>query len=171
MNARNCVAAYVCIAATGEKVTMCSTGNGKNPKCFRFEWHSKSNTYLHKRMHGHMHPLSNNGFTHSYFFICRQTYASVALGMDNRKSCGTGFIDPNGQVSIFPLQPIHTAIHQKIDSGIISARKAHFRQLLVKEIVLYLEAHQPRPDNSHVLKAVTRGSDGGHALVYVIFLI
>lgn len=123
-------------------------------------WNSKA-TFI-KKIHGRMHPLSNDGFTLVHTFVFRQNSAPVASVMHNSKPHGTDFINPKGQVSIFTLPPNSTTIHQPIHLDIISVRKSHYRRLPAKEIAGSLEVQQARWDSSRALKTDMHGLDESH---------
>lgn len=144
MSAEDRVTAYVCTNADGSaKLPMAIIGKSKNPRSFRLgqpevpyfsQTNAWSDTLTFKRwFHGVFVP-----------FVRKRTSAPVALLMDNCGRHAADLIDHKNQVSIFPLPPNCTASHQPMDLGIISAWKAHYRRLMLRDVMDDLETRMER---------------------------
>lgn len=68
-------------------------------------------------------------------FVRKTTSQPVALMMDNCDSHGSEFTGSHDQVSIYPLPPSNTSVHQPIELGITTQWKLHYWQNLLLEML------------------------------------
>ena len=162
IKAKDRVTAFCCTNADGtDKVEFSIIGKSKNPRCFRsgepaVRYFSQKNAW------------SDAEVFRSWFYdlflphIRKRTSAPVALLMDNCGAHGSDLHDCREQVTIFPLPPNCTSIHQPMDMGVIAAWKALYRRNLLLEIIGDIETQEQRRKKNEKRPAGMKGLEEGY---------
>lgn len=95
-------------------------------------------------------------------FIRRTTSKPVILLMNNCGPHGSDLTDPKGQVTIRPLPPNCTAVHQPMDQGVIAAWKANYRMRYLTEMLENIETLNERREANKSKKNGMKGMEEGY---------
>ena len=148
MKAKDRITAFLCTNADGsQKVDLSIIGKAQNPRCFRMgkpdvQYFSQKNAW------------ADNVVFKRWFYevflphVRKTTSRPVALVMDNCGPHGADISDGRGQVTIYPLPPNCTALHQPMDLGVIAEWKAHYRRNLLVEMMDDIENQEARRDQN-----------------------
>lgn len=163
MKAKDRVTAFICNNADGsKKLELSIIGKAKNPRCFRVG-------QPHVKYFSQRNAWSDSVVFKKWFYevfiphVRRTTSLPVALVMDNCGPHGSDVSDSRGQVTIFPLPPNCTSIHQPMDLGVIAEWKALYRRNLLIELMDDIEnqetLREQHKSKANGMKGLAEGTD------------
>jgi DDE superfamily endonuclease/Tc5 transposase DNA-binding domain len=141
LRAKDRLTLVLCCNASGSvKVDPLIIGTAKKPVCFQdgtpqIPYIDKKNAWMDR-------------ITYRYWWdrvflpaVREFTASPVALIMDQCSGHDSTVTDPLGQVTVYFLPPNTTSIYQPMDQGIIAAVKAHYRRILLENLVDKVEMY------------------------------